>query len=562
MLLISVVTIILLAVRSQKLLAQKPDGLKLNVAETDVKNAPRFGTDVRFDPYPSTINVENRYDCNADSLRVCILDDPTTLFGCKELAVRCQHFASDTEYRVRGTTRTIPKNATPQEGYALAVTTLMESCNPYHGDPVLVAANADSNEYMLLCQCKEPGYIGNVHLLGACDTAFVCDGKVDSIDKPLNKIECKCGPTSTTKRYGDGMPACKKMLVREANERYDDWSSLVQWNSPRLLETKRFNPTVRDNVRSRFLLNPCTNSLHDTSVLVPNASFREEQNTCRVFDYGYPVRSDLLQSTKPTADQIKSAEKDAENRLIEIQPTDRVDANSSSINPESKSRKKRWMSTGFTWLPYPETKRIKRAVDPVELKRKKEEAVSNLNMIDVGAVLATGRYNRIRFTDNISSKRKLAAIETTLPNVPETANLGNVMLQAPEGIGISVQLLIDSPATFVAPRCSGSWPSYNCYLEDYFRKYDFNLPRPGERGIPSDVWFPWNQEQWYRTEELYRRSVLMSSRGFAIDQEEFTYLPKARTYGIEFWHRSTKKLNGVLSFGDEASYQKHFGVLT
>lgn len=560
MLILSAVTVVLLVLRSQKLLSRKPASLKVDASEADAKNAPRFGTDVRFDPYPSTINIENRYDCNADSLRVCLLDDPTTLFGCKELAVRCQHFAKDTEYKSRGTTRIIPKNANSKEGYALAVTTLMESCNPYHGDPVLVAANADSNEYMLLCQCKQPGYIGNVHLLGSCETAFICDGKIDKIDQPLNKIECKCGQTSTTKRYDDGMPVCKKMLVLEANERYDDWSSLVQWNSPRLLETKRFNPTIRDNVRSSLLLDPCSNSLHDTSVAVPNASFRPEQNTCRVLDYGYPVQSDILLSTKPTASQIASAEKDAENRLISKQPLDRVDAGDEL--PKSKSRKKRWMSTGFTWLPDAMTKRVRREVDPAELERKKKEAVSNLNMINVGAVLATGRFNRIRFTDNVSSKRKLAVIETTLPDILETSHLGPVMLQTPEGIGLSVQLLIDSPATFVAPKCAGNWPSYNCYLEDYFRKYDFNLPRPGERGIPSDVWFPWNQEEWYRTEEMYRRSVLMTSRGFAIDQEEFTYLQKARTYGVEFWHRSTNKLNGIVSFGDEKSYEKHHGVIT
>lgn len=586
MLLLAAIAVIILAVRTHGLLSKRPEGLRLHDTEREARRAPRFSTSLRFDPYPSTVNIENRYDCNADSLRRCLVDDPTTLFGCRELAVRCVHFDKDTEYRSNGSSRTIPKNARPEEGYALALTTLMESCNPYHGDPVLVAANAESNEYMLLCQCKNPGYIGNVHLLGACDTPFVCNGKVESLDRPLDQVECKCGPAETTKRYADGMPICKRLLVWEANARYDDWSSLVQWKSPRMLETRHFNPTIRDNVRSSVLLDPCSNSVHDTSVAIPNGQFDPTNNTCRFKDYGYPIETDVLRSSKPTAEQIKSAKADAEARLLSEQPftSDSEDdtkkkakrsiASSSSVGDDSSgdgdknldaadSRKRRWLVGGEYVMPSMKRRRLKRRTPAKEeLDAARNAAASNLDMIDVGGGLYTERYNRIRFTDNVSGRRKLAVIEARLPSVPETATLGELLLKTPDGIGLVAQLTIDSSASFVAPQCQGSWPRYHCYLNEYFQRFDLGLPRPGERAVPSDVWFPWNQEDWYTTEQMYRLSVRVTSRGCAIDQREFTVLPNARTYGLTYYHRDYGHRNGILSFGDQKSYDKHRSVLT
>lgn len=274
---------------------------RTNFADRVDNRIPRFTVDAHWDPYPSTVDVSNEYDCNASSLRVCKLDDPTTLFGCKELTVRCQHFDRDTDYLVYGKRYVIPRNKAPDEGYALAITHLSEACNPYHGDLVLVSINADATEYMIICECKNPGFIGNEHLLGACDTPFICKGRVVDINQPLNKVECKCSDLDRSVRYQNGLPVCKPMLVKEANERFDDWSSLVPWNSDRLISKSVFNTTIVDNLRTSRLLDPCANSLHDTSVRIPNSYFNDRTRSCHFQNFGLPVQTGLLAGPKKDA---------------------------------------------------------------------------------------------------------------------------------------------------------------------------------------------------------------------------------------------------------------------
>lgn len=253
----------------------------------------KFSVDVVFRQIES-VSIENKYDCNAKSLRVCSMNDPTTLFGCRELTVRCQHFNKDTEFKEHGKTFEIPKNKSVNEGYALSITNLAEACNPYHGDLVLVTANSDSNEYMLICSCKNPGFIGNTSLLDACEEVFICDGKIDDLNKPLNEINCKCNADEMTVRYNTGAPVCKPMLVHEANAIYADWSSYVDWVSDRKINKDVFNKTIQQNLKTSVLLNPCTSSAHDLSVPIPNSKYSTLTRTCNYADYGLPIRTGVL----------------------------------------------------------------------------------------------------------------------------------------------------------------------------------------------------------------------------------------------------------------------------
>jgi len=263
----------------------------LTYQETEI---PRFSTDITFDPYPTIVDIENQIDCNAKSLHVCKMDDPTTLFGCRELIVKCHHFDKDTSYIEKRETTIIPKNSNPNEGYALAITSIAESCNVYHGDLILVTVNPDSSEYSMVCDCKNPGYIGNENLMGNCTTVYICDGRIDNINQPLANISCVCDRGYKSMRYDDGLPVCREMTVLEANQAYKDWTSLVKFNSDRQLDIINFNPTVRGNLKIKKLLNPCTNSLHDTTIEITTGHFDEVHNECHVVDSGYPVVNGLL----------------------------------------------------------------------------------------------------------------------------------------------------------------------------------------------------------------------------------------------------------------------------
>lgn len=277
--------------------------------EADEKSLPLFTTDVQFDPYPSTVNIENEIDCNVTSLRVCDINDSTTLYGCKELIVRCQHFDHDTPYINNGITTIVPKNKTPTEGYALAITVIAESCNVYHGDLTLVAIDDMSKEYMMICTCKNPGYIGNETILGNCTTPYICNGKVDSIDKPLSQINCKCLESEKGIRYeSDGLPSCRELTIQEANGLFKDFSHLIKFNSDRQLSILNFNHTISDNVHSSKLLDPCRNSLNDTTIEINNAYYDSIHGECHFRNEGYPVTNGMLDFHPPGLGKEKSSD--------------------------------------------------------------------------------------------------------------------------------------------------------------------------------------------------------------------------------------------------------------
>lgn len=54
---------------------------------------------------------------------------------------------------------------------------------------------------------------------GSCSTVHICDGLIDDINQPLEKIKCICKPYETNVRYTDLVPACKTLTINEANKK-------------------------------------------------------------------------------------------------------------------------------------------------------------------------------------------------------------------------------------------------------------------------------------------------------------------------------------------------------
>lgn len=264
-----------------------------------------------------TVDGDDAYDCNAKSLRVCRLDDVTTLMGCRELTARCYHFDRDTEFHERGDVTVIPRNASPAEGYALAIGTMAETCNPFHGDPVLISGALESTGYVLGCLCKNPGYVGSENVLDPCTTVHICGGRVDSVDKPLSEINCVCDATETSVRYEDGLPSCRPLTVDEANRKFDDWSHVVPWSSDRLIDKRVFNATVRDNMKTGRLLDPCANALTDAAQPIPGGRYDAQLKTCTYTDYGLPVVTGVLDGVGTVLDGALPSGRHRYLRLID-----------------------------------------------------------------------------------------------------------------------------------------------------------------------------------------------------------------------------------------------------
>lgn len=255
-----------------------------------------------------SVDIQNKHDCNLETLRVCDVDDPITIMGCKEFAVRCINFKKEISYIEDGEiTMRIPKNSSPREGYVLAIKDLAKSCNPYHGDLVLISSGLRENEYLLICNCKNPGIIGNDTLTGSCESVHICNGKVKDINKPLDQIECSCEKAEVSKRMNESeIPICVPITVREANDKYNDWSSFVQWGSRDTISTESLSLDYKTNLPDR-ILDPCRNSIIDTSVSIPNGQYDKDAGTCRFHDYGIPFSIGLFTQSKKNPNDSNAA---------------------------------------------------------------------------------------------------------------------------------------------------------------------------------------------------------------------------------------------------------------
>ena len=207
---------------------------------------------VHFDVEPmDTINLTNPYPCTELERKSCKLDNALSCIGCQNLIARCVHFEADVQYVDDSgvVVATIPKNATPNDGYCLAVTRVNESCNPWHGNLVLVKAQPDARESALFCICKNPGLVGNTQIRGACDTPFVCNGKVKDINVSLDEMKCVC-ENDLLSLTADGVPVCVLPLVKDF-----DFSTHV--SSKMTLPIDHFNTQISTAYSGTILRDPC-----------------------------------------------------------------------------------------------------------------------------------------------------------------------------------------------------------------------------------------------------------------------------------------------------------------
>lgn len=262
----------------------------------DERNIPIFSTDVYFTPFPKSVDIRNiGKNCDMNTLQKCSISDPTTLFGCTELLVRCHHFDNNTTFINKlNEPVTIPENDTSDEGYALVLSNLNHACNPHHGDLVITSKHSKSNEYLFMCKCKYPGLVGNDHVMGNCTQPRICGGKVKDIDRPLNALECACNAHEISLRYNSLIPVCRPLTVLEANKKYLDWHHIVTWASDDLLPINVYNSTVRGNIKCSKLLNPCSHDLRDSKLRIKNGKYDTIHNTCTFVDTGIPVRTGIL----------------------------------------------------------------------------------------------------------------------------------------------------------------------------------------------------------------------------------------------------------------------------
>lgn len=464
---------------------------KVTKFEYKLKNIPKFSIDHHFDVVPARADIDNRFDCNAESLHKCLLDDETTLFGCKELVVKCHHFEKDVDYINNNKKTTIPKNDDPNEGYALAITTISEACNAYHGDFTLVAANSEATEYMLICTCKNPGYIGNHDLLGNCTTVFICEGKIDDIEKPLDQINCQCGVREKSTRYDDGLPVCKSLTVDEANKMYSDWTNLIPFSSTRQMEVSKFNPTISGNLKTTRLLDPCRNAIDDTSIEIQNGKYDPVNGRCQVLDYGLPISNGMLDH------------------------------------------------------------------HPVE-DSEKIKAVSS------DCIVNTGKYVKLRFSDDIAGTRRIAAIVTQGVKPISNDNNDPIVLVPTPGIGIGGNSQINISAqqkVMYGPKCDGDWPTYYCLVAQYYDHDEQTLPQPGHRPCPNA--FLWNQETWNNAEYLFRDGVEVDENGFFFKNDAFRKVSSIKPYGVQWVADGHPQFySGLISFTSQSDYKIHSEVMT
>lgn len=169
---------------------------------------------LQFDLPEDTINLENEFECTPTDLKKCKMSDSVIeCQGCKNLLAKCYHFDKDIiDYN---TGNIIPKNENENEGYCLALQNPNEACNPFHGDLALVKSSLLEKYFYLRCVCKNPGFIGNKSLTGACDTPFICNSRVKDINKPLEEMECECDPIYETTQTVHGIPVCAQLSVRD-----------------------------------------------------------------------------------------------------------------------------------------------------------------------------------------------------------------------------------------------------------------------------------------------------------------------------------------------------------
>lgn len=235
-----------------------------NVAQFDVNafnEIPselfKFYTDFRFEPPPSTINVDGTLDCLGET--TCKVDDETTCFGCKSLLASCVHIDEDTTIiDSNGDSVVLEKNETENDGYCLQIKSADRACSR-HGRLCLVQTKPNALDYTLLCICNNPGLIGNASILGNCTTVYMCNGEIDDISKDIYDINCICDASKISVKTEDNkISHCiDKTILDDISEVFYNHISSKNYNT---VDTSLYDSTISYNTPDAYpkLIDPCS----------------------------------------------------------------------------------------------------------------------------------------------------------------------------------------------------------------------------------------------------------------------------------------------------------------
>ncbi|QLI62400.1 PIF-1 [Dikerogammarus haemobaphes nudivirus] len=273
----------------------------------NIEKLQKFSYNIYFNPPPETIIIENSETCSAETLKLCDVNDPFSCANCANLISKCTNIATDTRYiDFNGVESIIPANENENQGYCLARSNPEQMCNPFHGDLVFVQTDQNSTDVMLLCECKNPGFIGKTTIDGTCEEVFICDGKIDDINQSIENISCQCGPAQISSTINN-VPTCRDKTVGEYEYTENDFIA-AQIKSTTM---DTINSTIRNNYKGDYIRDPCRYCLF-TGEFVENGkmvSYIDEEGEtgyqCVVIDEkkpGVPVRRN------PTYRILKGAE--------------------------------------------------------------------------------------------------------------------------------------------------------------------------------------------------------------------------------------------------------------
>lgn len=254
---------------------------------TKLKSIPEFSTDIHFDPFADEYDIDAEFECTPTDLRKCDMNNQASCFNCKSFTAKCVHFDKDQTYiDLDGKAHTIQKNLDPNEGYCLTINKLTETCNLYHGD--LIFVKISNYGIGLVCHCKNPGFIGNTHLMGNCSDVFVCNGKIKNINVPFEEIECDCDENNSDlipAKYNN-IPICEEPKILNLKKHIP-----IQ-TFP--LSIASFNKNISGNlVYQKDLPNPCIRCLLTRQVVgIEYHSDDKKTVQCVALEFGYgiPIR--------------------------------------------------------------------------------------------------------------------------------------------------------------------------------------------------------------------------------------------------------------------------------
>lgn len=225
-----------------------------HIEKNSIDELEKFSYDIYFNPPPSAIVITNPDTCNVETLKLCDTLDSFSCSGCQDLTSTCLHLDVETKYTdAAGVETLIPPNATPTEGYCLVRSNPKQLCNPFHGDIVFVQEEVGSDKIMVICECKNPGYIGKTTITGACDQVFICDGKVKDINVPFESIECVCDEKTTPATYNN-TPVCLEKAVKDYEFSAEDFTI----RNKDSVEITVYSKEIQSNYKGTHAINPCT----------------------------------------------------------------------------------------------------------------------------------------------------------------------------------------------------------------------------------------------------------------------------------------------------------------